>query len=81
MIIIEVYSPSVDTSYDFQVDDKITGADAAMYFCDMIAKKNGSDVKALRDVSLYDTAGQRELDPAMSLRENGITSGMKLLLV
>lgn len=81
MIIIEVYAPSVDASYDFQVDENIKASDAVIDLCDLIARKNGSCRETELNVSLYDTADQRELDPENTLKDSGIVSGMKLLLV
>ena len=86
MIIVEVYSPAVDASYDFQIDEDITAAEAAGTVSLMIARKNGSDdtaegTAAGARAALYDTARRRELDPKLTLKGNSVTSGVKLLLV
>ncbi|MBQ3281486.1 MAG: hypothetical protein IJH41_03660 [Eubacterium sp.] len=87
MIIVEVYSPSVDASYDFQIDENISAAEAAGAVSEMIARKNGSEASddnaagAYGDAALYDTDSRRELDRLRTLKENGVTSGRRLLLV
>lgn len=81
MIIVEVYSPAVDAGYDFQIDENILVKDAAASAAEMIARKNGSEGSSESDAALYDTMRQHELDRDRTLKENGVRSGMKLLLV
>ena len=81
MIIVEVYSPAVDASYDFQMDEDTVVRDAAVSVSEMIARKNGSEGAAEMDAALYDTIRECELVREKTLKENGVRSGMKLLLI
>ena len=81
MLMIEVYSPSADRSYDFQMTEDIKAGDAARSFAEMIARKNGCTLADDAAASLYDVSGKRKLDDKVSLEDNGILSGMKLILV
>ena len=81
MLMIEIYSPSVDKSYDFQISEDTLTKDAITDFASMIAKKNGNSVGGAReDSSLFDVRRKRELNKGLTLRENGITNGTKLIL-
>ena len=81
MLMIEIYSPSVDKSYDFQISEDTLTKDAIIDFASMIAKKNGSSRQGAReDSSLFDVRRKRELNKGLTLRENGITNGAKLIL-
>ena len=81
MIIVEIYSPAVDASYDFQMDEDTVVRDAAVSVSEMIARKNGSEGANEMDAALYDTIRECELVREKTLEENGVRSGMKLLLI
>ncbi len=87
VIIVEVYSPAVDAGYDFQIHEDMSAAEAAREVSVMIARKNGTEISDVKDsdpyadASLYDTERKVELNKALSLKENGVTSGRRLLLI
>ena len=67
--------------YDFQINENTLCSDAISSFCEMIAAKNGAvQYGTSQEYSLYDTVNRRELARNMTLRENGVVSGMKLIL-
>lgn len=82
MLMIEVYSPSVDMSYDFQIEEGIITRTAVETVCEMIARKNGCSKDGIAEKSaLYDVRGERELDMQKTLKENSVVNGMYLMLV
>ena len=81
MLLLEIYSPSVDRSFDFQISEDMLTSDAISSFCEMIARKSGSEGRVITTgMALYDVRGIREIDRDRTLKDNGIVSGMKLIL-
>ena len=82
MIIVEVYSPALDRSCDFQIDEGIRVSDAIRSFCDMIMKKSGDEGSGINgEFSLYEPEHKCVLIKEKTLRENNVSNGMKLILV
>ena len=82
MLMIEVYSPSVDMSYDFQISENASTEEAIRSFCEIIARKNGCEYNGVAEKSaLYDLKHENELNKSYTLKENKVVSGMRLMLV
>ena len=82
MIMIQVYSPAVDLSYDFQIDETSNIGDSIRGMVRMISRQAGSDFdNDISDVSLYETDRKCELDKGRAFAEYGIRSGAMLILI
>lgn len=81
-MLIDLYVPVVDRVYDFQVDETKAVQVVLDDIADMICQKEqwqmkGESVK----LSLWSVDGHRKLEKSKSLIQNGIRSGMQLILV
>ena len=82
MIVLEVYVPSVEGSFDFEVAESILVADFIEKVSDIVSRKIGSDTGFEEDKAMvFDYVGERPLDKKVTLKENGITDGSKLIVV
>ena len=82
MILVDVVVPSVDKSYDFNLDENAQIALVMEEIVGMICQKEQCKIigdKTNLLLCRYD--GQVILDKQMTLRECGIMNGYKLLLV
>ena len=82
MILIDVYVPVVDRIYDFFLDEEKPVGSIIEEMAEMICQKERlrPDGKT-EDLSLWIVDGRRKLQKEWTLNENGIRSGMRLLLV
>lgn len=82
MILVDVYAPAVDRSFDFKLDENAEVSDILGEVTAMIAKKTGSESQGnAEDFLLYKTGREQPLSVAMSLYENGIRDGDRLIIV
>lgn len=82
MILVDIYTPVVDQTYDFMLDEN-SQLDAVMLeITEMIAKKNGSDLPAdPEDFVLYHSQRGTPVQTDKTLFENGVKDGDRLILV
>lgn len=82
MILVDVYVPSVDMTYDFQLNETITIDTIIEEISEMIGQKEHSVI--VGDVSklvLCDKTNKRILNKNVTLAEAGIITGNTLILV
>lgn len=82
MVLVDIYVPSVDKTYDFSLDENANIALIIEELAEMIGQKEHTtldgDIAAL---SIHDRLGKRMLLKESSLKECGIHNGSSLLLV
>lgn len=82
MILVDIYVPSVDKTYDFQLNEGIDIRTVVEEISEMIGQKEHSKiVGSTGDLFLCHYKTKRILDKGESLREAGVVTGDKLLLV
>ena len=82
MIMIDVYIPSLGTTYDFRVDEttKLTGV--VQEISEMLTNKYKSKLnKTAEEFMLCSITDGRILNSNISLTENNVTNGCRLLMV
>lgn len=82
MVLVDVYIPSVDETYDFMLDEN-TGADKIILeICEMIAKKtNSSSSVDGEEFLLYHMMTGKLIERGRTLSQSGVRDGSKLILV
>lgn len=82
MILTDVYIPAVDGSYDFMLDENVPVIQVMAEISEMISKKVKEDKpEEVADFVLYSMDTGTLLDIGMSLYENGIRDGSRLIFV
>lgn len=82
MILVDVYVPSVDKSYDFNLDETAKGSVILEELVEMIDQKERTSlVGDLGDLILCDRLCCRILPMDIALKDCGIHNGSSLLLV
>lgn len=82
MILVDIYSPAVDQTYDFMLDENASLNAVMLEITEMIAKKTGSDVPTDAGAFiLYHVERGVPMQTDKTLFENGVRDGDRLLLV
>ncbi len=82
MILVDIYVPSVDKTYDFQLNEEISIRTVVEEIAEMIGQKEHSRiVGSTEDLFLCHYTTQSILNKEISLRDAGVVTGDKLLLV
>ena len=82
MILVDIYVPSIDKTYDFQLNENVPIHTVIEEIAEMIGQKERTAVAGNRDnLMLCDTKSQQELDKKRTLREYGFTTGQSLIFV
>lgn len=82
MILVDVRFPELGKTIDFHLDEDARGWDILEEIATMAARSCGRQYNAHEDaVFLYSLEKQIPLDLNRSLRENGVYSGDRLLLI
>lgn len=82
MIMVDVYVPSVDREYDFEIDEHAPVYMVTEEITAMVCQKEQCVLTGdVRKLLLCDRQTQRILSSRRSLSECGIKTGNKLLLV
>lgn len=82
MILVDVYVPSVEKTYDFQLNEAITVDVLIEEISEMIGQKEHSEVKGMvSGLILCEKSSRRVLNKNMTLAELGIITGNSLILV
>ena len=82
MILVEIYSPAVDQTFDFELDEDADIGSVLIEVTGMIAKKTGSEKPV--DASafiLYCKGREQPLPEGRTLYECGIRDGYTLVVV
>ena len=82
MILVDIYIPSIDDSYDFMLDENVPVEQIIIELSEMISKKVKGDVPENMGEFMMCSMDQNEiLDRNLSLYAGGIRDGSRLMLV
>ena len=82
MILTDIYIPAIDGNYDFMLDENAQLTQLIAEISEMISKKvNEAKLEQMAEFMLYSMDTGSMLDLRISLYENGIRDGSRLLLV
>lgn len=81
MIITEIYVPALDKSYDFKINEDILTAFVIEEIVSVICQREQCSLSGNKgDIMLFKKENSQVLSMGLSLYENGIKTGDKLLL-
>lgn len=82
MILVDVYVPSLDDTYDFMLDENTEIDKILLEITEMINKKVSSKTeKASEEFLLYWLDNKCVLDRKRTLQNSGVIDGCKLMLI
>lgn len=82
MILVNVYVPAVEHTYDFRLNESFAPGVIVNELCEMVEQKEQlSPGNGRERLMLFDASLQRMLPFDRSLRESGIVDGHLLILV
>ena len=81
MITIDVYVPIIGKTYDFSLDENILVETVTEEIVELIIQKENYATYENSDMYLFSKKDSQALNRSFSLKENGIETGSKLLLV
>lgn len=82
MILVDIYVPVIDRIYDFLLDGSKYVDAVIEDIADMICQKEQWQIDGdIKNLSLWITSEHRRLSKNLTLADNGIISGMRLMLV
>lgn len=82
MILVDIYVPSVDQSYDFRLDQNTTIASVIDEITELIVQKEKSSASVNpEELVLCSREYETVLPPTSTLAQCGITTGAGLILV
>ena len=82
MILVDIYIPAVDETYDFMLDENVETEKIIDEITGMITKKMKSgSIGHASEFLLYSMVTEKMLDRRKSLQQNGVQDGTKLMLV
>lgn len=82
MILVDVYIPSLDNTFDLMLDENITIDKLIIEISEMICKKVKSSIQGFsEELFLYRFDTEKRLDNGRTLFSSGVTDGCKLMLV
>lgn len=82
MILVDVYAPAVDQTYDFLLDENADLSAIVLELTEMIARKTGSEKPGnAGDFVMYHAGMESPLSMSKTLFENGVRDGDRLILV
>ncbi len=82
MILVDIYVPSVDKTYDFQLNEQIPVSMVIEEISEMIGQKEHAALKGnAADLTLCSYVSRTVLNRGKTLEQEGIITGNRLLLV
>lgn len=82
MILVDVYIPSVDDSYDFMLDENVPMEQIITEISEMVSKKvQGRSIGDSAGFMMCSMGNREVLDKNQTLYLNGIRDGDRLMLV
>lgn len=82
MILVDVYVPSLDNTYDFMLDENTEIDKVILEITEMINKKiNSKSQNKLNEFLLYWLDNKCVLDTKRTLQNSGVIDGCKLMLL
>lgn len=82
MVLVDIYVPSVDRTYDFQLNEKSNIQIIIEEITEMVERKEHSKIMGEpKELMLCRYKGEQVLDKNSTLEDLGVLSGEKLILV
>lgn len=82
MILVDIYIPSLDKSYDFQVDENVSVENLTMEISEMIGNETKSEkFDENEDFMLCSLDQNKVLKKYNTLKDCGMKNGSRLMLV
>lgn len=82
MILVDIYVPVMDETYDFYLDEKMEVGILIQQIADMICQKEQCPVKGdIGNLTLWNTEIRCRLSRGSTLKESGVDGGDRLMLV
>ena len=82
MIIVEIYVPSVDKNYEFKLSEDVAASVAIDEISSVICQKEQCGIKGDKSkLMLFRCENKQILSMNLSLYENGVQSGDRLMLI
>ncbi len=82
MILVDVYIPALEKTYDFRLDECAPLREVCMEICEQICQKEQCSMNENREeITLWNYKKRELLSGMANLRSAGITSGCKLMLI
>ena len=82
MILVDIYIPSLDKSYDFQVDENVSVENLTMEISEMIGNETKSGkINKNEDFMLCSLDQNKVLKKYNTLKDCGMKNGSRLMLV
>lgn len=82
MILVDVYVPSVDRTYNFSLDEGVPVSSIVEELVEMVERKEQATFVGSREaVCLIDRGSERVLPRGNTLEECGIPTGSTLILI
>lgn len=81
MITIDIYVPITGKTYDFSVDENIVVETITEEIVELIIQKENYVAYESSDMYLFSKQDNQVLNRKFSLKENGIVTGNKLILI
>ena len=82
MILVDIYAPSVDKNYDFDLDETVEVSVIIEEIVEMIGRNEKTTISGnIASMALCDAERHKMLPKNASLAQCGIKNGMTLLLV
>ena len=81
MILVDIQVPSINMVYDFELDEETPAWELVREAAETIAEKERLGYSAEEGMHLYAMNHEKILNDAYSLKQQGIRSGEKLVLI
>lgn len=81
MILVDIHVPSMDRTYDFELDEDMTTKKATEKIVRIIAQKEYAEHEEEEKMFLFSMGRGSLLNSDFTLKEQGIKSGERLILL
>lgn len=81
MILVDIQVPAVNRVYDFELDEEMPAKEAVREVARTIAEKEKMDCCTEDKMCLYAMNHEKILNESCSLKQQGIKSGERLVLI
>lgn len=82
MILVDIYFPALDETYDFMLDENTEIEKVILELIEMISKKvHSGQVEHMEEFLLYHIESKKALEKHRTLYASGVRDGSRLMLV
>jgi uncharacterized ubiquitin-like protein YukD len=82
MLLVDVYVPSVNKTYDFMLDENTEIENIITEICEMLSKKiQNREAERVGEFMLYHMTAEKALERGRTLASSGVKDGSRLMLV